>query len=431
MEDTQASTADRNTLPPSDAAKTETPATANGNGNGKRRKLLIGITLLFVIAGAGYWLYHHFIGQFQEYTDDAYVQGNLVQLTPRVTGTVVAINADNTDLVKQGQTLVVLDDTDAKIALQKAEAALGETVRKVQQLYDNEGQLKANVAVKQADLAKAEDDYHRRAKARNGSVSAEEISHAKTAVDAARAAVTLAQQRLKAGQALIANTSVDTHPMVLQAEAKVRDAYLALKRTKIVAPVTGYVAKRSVQLGSRVSPGTPLLAIVPLHDLWIDANFKEAQLEHVRIGQPVTLTADFYGGSVQYDGKVVGLAPGTGSVFSLLPPQNATGNWVKIVQRLPVRVSIDPNELDKHPLRLGLSVRVTINTHDRNGPVLAQAPTDTTVYTTPVYDSEMTEADALVARIVQENLGASAPHRLTGSPQSAISQSRHPVRNNG
>jgi membrane fusion protein (multidrug efflux system) len=431
MDNTQAPAAERDTTPAPEGTNPEAAAASNGNGNGKRRKLLVAITLLFVIAGAGYWLYHHFIGQFQEYTDDAYVEGNLVQLTPRVTGTVIAINADNTDLVKQGQTLVVLDDTDARIALQKAEAALGETVRKVRQLYDNEGQLKANVAVRKADLAKAEDDYRRRKNARNGSVSAEEISHAKTAVDAAQAAVTLAQQQLKAAQALIANTRVDTHPMVLQAEARVRDAYLALKRTKVVAPVTGYVAKRSVQLGSRVAPGTPLLAIVPLHDLWVDANFKEAQLEHVRIGQPVTLTADFYGSSVQYDGKVVGLAPGTGSVFSLLPPQNATGNWVKIVQRLPVRIAIDPQELDKHPLRLGLSVRATINTHDRNGAVLAQAPSSGTVYATPVYDSGTAEADALVARIVQQNLGTAAPHRLTGTPQSAISQNRRTARNNG
>jgi membrane fusion protein (multidrug efflux system) len=203
----------------------------------------------------------------------------------------------------------------------------------------------------------------------------------------------------------VSRTTVATHPDVRQAGAKLGEAYLAASRATLVAPVTGYVAKRSVQLGQQVAPGAPLLAIVPLGEVWVDANFKETQLQHVRIGQPVTLTADLYGGAVTYHGSVIGLAPGTGSAFALLPPQNATGNWIKIVQRLPVRIRLDPRELAAHPLRVGLSMNVSIDTHDRSGPVLASAPSMELPLETKAYEHALVDAARLEREIVQANLG--------------------------
>ena len=339
-------------------------------------------------------------------TDDAYVQGNQISLTPRVTGTVVAINADDTDLVKKGQPLVILDNTDAKVSLQQAEAALGDTMRKVCQFYVNVGQMKANVDNSKITLARAEDDHRRRTAVQNGSVSVEEITHAQQGVDAARDGLQFAEQQLAAAEALIADTDLEHHPMVFQAEANVLDADLALQRTVVNAPETGYVARRSVQIGQRVTPGTSLLTIIPLDQIWVDANFKEEQLKDMRIGQPVELTADFYGGSIKYEGHVAGLGAGTGAAFALLPPQEASGNWIKIVQRLPVRIILNPKQLEKFPLRLGLTMRAVVNTRDRNGEMLAQTASDKPVYATSVYSNEWANANELVQRLVEQNLHA-------------------------
>ncbi|MBU9258289.1 HlyD family secretion protein [Burkholderia multivorans] len=383
-------------------------ASAQPQNNGKRKRMMTLLVAVIVIAAIAYGLYYFLVARFHEETDDAYVNGNVVQITPQVTGTVIAVKADDTQTVKAGDPLVVLDPADSQVALQQAEANLAQTVRQVRGLFVNDDQYRAQVALRQSDLSKAEDDLRRRlAVAQTGAVSQEEISHARYAVRAAQASLDAAQQQLASNRALTANTTIASHPNVLAAAAKVRDAYLANARNTLPAPVTGYVAKRSVQVGQRVSPGTPLMSVVPLNAVWVDANFKEVQLKHMRIGQPVELTADIYGSSVVYHGKVVGFSAGTGSAFSLLPAQNATGNWIKVVQRLPVRIELDPKDLDKHPLRIGLSMQVDVNIKDERGDQLVNVPN--TVYQTDVFAKYGDEADAEIARIIAENAGGNAP----------------------
>ena len=396
------------------------PQPAQPANNGKRKRMMTLLVIVILIAAIAYGLYYFLVARFHEDTDDAYVNGNVVQITPQVTGTVVAVNADDTQTVKTGDPLVVLDPADARVALEQAEANLAQTVRQVRGLFADDNQYQAQVAVREADLSRAQDDLKRRMTvAQTGAVSLEEISHARDAVKSAQAAVDAAQQQLASNRALTANTTIANHPNVQAAAAKVRDAYLNHARNTLPAPVTGYVAKRSVQVGQRVSPGTPLMAIVPLGSVWVDANFKEVQLKHMRIGQPVELTADVYGSSVVYHGKVVGFSAGTGSAFSLLPAQNATGNWIKVVQRLPVRIALDPQELEKHPLRIGLSMQADVNIKDGNGGQLGEAPN--TVYQTNVFAKYGDEADADIARIISENAG---PNGGTQRPaQSAADKS--------
>ncbi|AOJ86983.1 HlyD family secretion protein [Burkholderia sp. AW33-5] len=383
-------------------------ASAQAQNNGKRKRMMTLLIAVIVIAAIAYGLYYFLVARFHEETDDAYVNGNVVQITPQVTGTVIAVKADDTQTVKAGDPLVVLDPADSQVALQQAEANLAQTVRQVRGLFVNDDQYRAQVALRQSDLSKAQDDLRRRmAVAQTGAVSQEEISHARDAVRAAQASVDAAQQQLASNRALTANTTIASHPNVMAAAAKVRDAYLANARNVLPAPVTGYVAKRSVQVGQRVSPGNPLMSVVPLNAVWVDANFKEVQLKHMRIGQPVELTADIYGSSAVYHGKVVGFSAGTGSAFSLLPAQNATGNWIKVVQRLPVRIEIDPKDLEKHPLRIGLSMQVDVDIKDERGDQLVNAKN--TVYETSVFAKYGDEADAEIARIIAENAGGNAP----------------------
>jgi membrane fusion protein (multidrug efflux system) len=379
-------------------------ANAQSANTGKRKRMMTLLVIVILIAAIAYGLYYFLVARFHESTDDAYVNGNVVQITPQVTGTVIAVNADDTQTVKAGDPVVVLDPADARVALQQSEANLGQVVRQVRGLFADDNQYQAQVEVREADLSRAQDDLHRRMTiAQTGAVSQEEISHARDAVKSAQAALDAAKQQLASNRALTANTTIADHPNVEAAAAKVRDAYLANARNTLPAPVTGYVAKRSVQVGQRVSPGNPLMAIVPLNGVWVDANFKEVQLKHMRIGQPVELTADVYGSSVVFHGKVVGFSAGTGSAFSLLPAQNATGNWIKVVQRLPVRVALDPQELEKHPLRIGLSMNVDVSIKDENGGQLGDA--QNTVYQTNVFDKYGDEADAEIARIIAENAG--------------------------
>jgi membrane fusion protein (multidrug efflux system) len=361
--------------------------------------------LLFVvilIAAVAYGLYYFVDARFHVDTDDAYVNGNVVQITPQVTGTVVAVNADNTQTVRMGEPVVVLDPADARIALQQAEANLAQTVRRVHGLYVDDDQYRADVAQRQSDLSKAHDDLQRRlATGMTGAVSDEEISHARDALKSARAALDSAQQRLASNRALTMNTTIERHPDVLAGAAKVRDAYLAYARNTLPAPVTGYIAERSVQVGQRVSPGTPLMSVVPLEQVWIDANFKEWQLRNIRVGQPVLLKADVYGSSVTFRGRVAGFSPGTGSALALLPAQNATGNWIKVVQRLPVRIEVDPQQLHQHPLRVGLSMNVDVDIKDQSGGQLRDPPNSS--YTTNVFAKYGDEANAEIERIIAEN----------------------------
>lgn len=349
---------------------TEIPA------NGRRKRGLIAIAAAFGLAGAawgGWWATH---GRFMEHTDDAYVAGNVVQITPQVAGTVVSIDADDTQLVKAGQALVRLDPSDARVALQQAEAQLGQSVREVRALYAGGGALEASIKQREADLAKARDDLARRQQiAGTGAVAGEEIDHARAALRAAETAVFTAREQLGTNRVQTSGTRVETHPTVQRAAARVEETYLALARTAVPAPIGGLVARRSVQIGQRVAAGAPLMAVVPLEQVWVDANFKESQLRRMRIGQPVTVTADVYGSSVEYHGKVAGLAAGTGAAFALLPAQNASGNWIKVVQRVPVRVTLDAQELAAHPLRIGLSMQVEVDMREGgDAPLSAAAP---------------------------------------------------------
>jgi len=404
-------------------APTSTPSAEARSA--QRRTALTAIAAAVLLAGAAWGGYHWLHGRHFETTDNAYVQANVVQITPQVGGTVVAIQADDTDFVKPGATLVKLDPADAKVALEQAEAALAQTVREVRGLYANNATLKAQIAVReadarrtQADLARAQDDVNRRSPlVASGAVGKEEFDHANSTLAAARSAqaaaasaLETAKEQLAANQVMTEGTTVEQHPNVQRASAKVREAYLAVQRTELLAPVGGLVARRSVQLGQRVAAGTPLMAVVTLDKPWVDANFKESQLARLRIGQPAVLVADVYGQKIEYHGKVLGLGAGTGSAFSLLPAQNATGNWIKIVQRVPVRIELDAKEVAEHPLRVGLSMEVTVDVADGQGKVLADAPRgDAAASTkTAVFDPLQREADARVRKILAVNLGGQA-----------------------
>ncbi|MGI4983901.1 MAG: efflux RND transporter periplasmic adaptor subunit [Janthinobacterium lividum] len=398
--------------PPSPPAAPQAPAPASApasapapKSSGRRKWWLLLVALIVIIAAVAYGFYYFLVAQFHEETDDAYVNGNVVQITPQVMGTVIAVNADDTQTVKQGDPLVRLDDADAKVALEQAEANLAQSVRQGRTLYANNNAYSATVAERQSDLAKAKSDLQRRvAIAQTGAVSGEEISHARDDVRGAQAAVDAAQQQLVSNRALTDRLSVGNQPNVKLAAARVRDAYLNYARNTLPAPVAGYVAKRAVQVGQRVSPGTPLMAIVPLSGVWVDANFKEVQLRHMRIGQPVDLTADVYGGKQVFHGHVQGFSAGTGSAFALLPAQNATGNWIKVVQRLAVRIALDPQELQAHPLRIGLSMNVDVTIKDQEHDQLGTVPN--TVYQTDVFAQYGAQADADIARIIAANIGS-------------------------
>jgi membrane fusion protein (multidrug efflux system) len=364
----------------------------------KRKRLLTILALVFFLAGVIWGVRWFVYSRGHETTDDAYVAGNLVRVTPRISGSVVAVLADDTDFVKQGQVVVKLDDTDARLALAKAEADLGEIVRQISQTFEAHAQQAANLAVKQRTLEQAEADLARRDRAvAVEAISREEAEHARATRDKAKSELDLARAQLAASAAEVDGTSVATHPAVKQAEARLREAWLAVKRCEIRAPGDGRVAKRSVQIGQQVAPGVALMAIVPMTQLWVEANFKEDQLKDMHVGQPAQLVSDLYGSDKTFHGTVVGLSPGTGSVFSLLPPQNASGNWIKIVQRLPVRIALDPEELAKHPLRVGLSMEVEVETGTA-GKAEAQPATR---YVTPVEDAS--GADALIHAILQAN----------------------------
>jgi membrane fusion protein (multidrug efflux system) len=346
---------------------------ANGSAS-KRKKILLTLATFFVVVGIGFGLYWLLVSRFVEETENAYVQGNVVQVTPQIAGTVTKIYVDDTDVVKPGQPLIGFDTADADVALAQAEAQLAQTVREVRTLYATQAQSDANVKLREAELVRAQDDLMRRkALSGTGAVSGEEIRHAELAVSTAQASVTAAKEQLASGRALTNGTTVTQHPNVQRAAAHVEEVMLAQARSTLYAPVGGEIAKRNAQVGQRINPGAPVMAIVPLDQLWVDANFKEAQLRNMRVGQPVTLTADLYGSKVKYDGKVVGMGAGTGSAFALLPAQNATGNWIKVVQRLPVRIALDPKQLVEHPLRIGLSMNAEVDIHDQNGAQISTA----------------------------------------------------------
>jgi len=373
----------------------------------KSRVVLLRLLVVVVVLGIiAFVLWYMLEGRWHESTDDAYVNGNVVMITPQVAGTVVSIGADDGDRVHAGQVLVQLDPSDADVVVAEAKANLANTVRKVRGLYNNVNGAKADVEQRLLAVQKARADFNRRRDlAKTGAISAEELSHAKDALDTAQSGVIAAQELYQTNKVLVDDTVVASHPDVQAASAKLRAAYLDDVRATLVAPVDGYVAKRSVQVGQRIMPGTALMAVVPLHQVWIDANFKETQLTKMHIGQPVSVESDVYGSAVTYTGKIQSLGVGTGSAFSLLPAQNATGNWIKIVQRIPVRVFFDdPQQLAKHPLRLGMSVTVDVGLHDQTGPTLSKQEPAGPVFSTNVYEKQLMQADVEIAKIIHANM---------------------------
>jgi len=370
--------------------------------NPRKRRLLM-LAAAVAIVGLAYGAYWLLVSRYYETTDDAYVATNIVQVTSEIPGTVIAVHVDDTQTVEAGQTLVELDPADARIANAGVEAQLARTVRQVRSMFAQAEQLRAQIVQRETELAQAEHDYERRQSlVDDGAVSGEELAHARDTIAQLRAAVDATHRQLDAVLAQIEGTTLETHPEVLAAAAQLRDAALSLHRTRIVAPVAGVIAKRAVQLGQHVAAGAPLMAVVPLEDVWVDANFKEVQLTNVRIGQPVTLKADIYGGSVEYHGKVAGLSAGSGSAFAFLPSQNASGNWIKVVQRLPVRIALDAEQVKQHPLRVGLSMHAKIDLHDTSGPLLSNQ-----VRTTPApvhaSDGDDPAIEERIATIIREN----------------------------
>lgn len=387
---------------------TPTPQPAPHPHNGARRLWLLMLAVVVLLGAVGYGVYWFGHARYYETTDDAYVNGDVVQISSQEPGTVLAVHVDDTQTVAAGAPLVELDPADAKVATANAEAELARSVRQVRGLFAQGAQLRAQIQQRESALRTAESDLQRRqGLLADGAISGEELSHAQDTVVAMRASVAAAREQLAQTFAQIQGTRIDNHPQVLAAAAAVRNAALALRRTRLVAPVGGVIAKRNVQVGQRIAAGTPLLAVVPLDDLWIDANFKEVQLSHMHSAEPVTVRADLYGSAVQFHGRLVGLGAGSGSAFALLPAQNASGNWIKIVQRVPVRILLDPQELKSHPLRLGLSVHVRVDV--RASPSAAE---DGVVRNTPqpvqasVGDDPAVETR--IAQIIADNSGTIA-----------------------
>ena len=378
----------------------------------KRRRGLMALGGVAILGGVVYGSYWIVSARHYQSTDDAYVDGDLVQITSEVPGTVISLTADDTQGVQREQTLLELDPADARVAMSNADARLAGAVREVRTRFATAEQRRAQIAEREIELKRAQNDYGRRSNLlQDGAVSSEELSHTQDNIAQIRANLIEAREQLKATTVQIDGTTVKTHPQVLAAEAAVRDAALALRRTHILAPVTGVVARRSVQVGQRVAAGTPLMAVVPLDDVWVDANFKEVQLKDMRVGQPVEVRSDVYGRSVKYHGKLVGLSAGSGSAFALLPAQNASGNWIKIVQRVPVRIVLDPQELASHPLRVGLSTTVTVDIRDTSGGLIASQVRSQPI---PAQSSlgDDPEVEARIAHILTANGGDGAGTRV-------------------
>jgi membrane fusion protein, multidrug efflux system len=371
----------------------------------KRRNVLLLIAVIFIVLGLLWTAYWVLVLSERERTDDAYVNGNRVVISAQVSGTVIAVLADDTQLAKAGQVLVRLDPIDAQTSLSRTASALAQTVRQVRQEKSTADEYDSVIETRKLELARAESDLAKREPLlAEHAIAPEEVRHARESVELARAALTQAVRQSNSSHALVDGTPVEENPAVLQAKAAYRDAWIASQRNAVVAPVTGYVAERSVQLGQHVQAGQALMTVIPLNSLWVDANFKEVQLRHLRIGQPAEVRSDLYGGSYIFHGHVKGMSAGTGAAFSLLPAQNASGNWIKVVQRVPVRIQIDDADLVKSPLRVGLSATVTVDTTTRNGPVLAMEANGAPVGDTQVYTQDLDKANAEADAVVRRNL---------------------------
>jgi membrane fusion protein (multidrug efflux system) len=382
----------------------DTEAPSTGKPRARRRGLLI-LGALVVIGLVIWGVFHFVLATPQEETDDAYVAGDVVAITARDPGTVLAIRADNTQTVKAGQPLIDLDAATVDVNLAAAEADLAKAVRATRADFSKVGATDAGVVQARASLAAAQGDYaRRRTAAAAGAISGEELSHAADALKVARANLQLALAQQAQSRTTVSGTDVSSNPAVLAAIAAYRRAAITRSHMHIVAPIDGVVAQRTVQLGQQVAAGTPLMAVVPLDRVWIDANFRETQLKDLRIGQPTMVTADMYGGGVVYHGRVVGVGAGSGNAFALLPPQNASGNWIKIVQRVPVRIALDPRELHANPLRVGLSVTTTVDTTDQSGARLGTpANHSAATYETAATDADDPKVAARIRQIIAAN----------------------------
>lgn len=374
---------------------------------GTRGKILVIVALIFITLGVLWGLYWVLVLSTRERTDDAYVNGNKVVISSQISGTVIAVLTDDTQRVKAGQVLVRLDPADAQTGLSRSASALGQAVRQVRQEKLTAEQQDSMIATRQLELARAKADLTKREPLlAESAIAPEEVRHARENVQLALAALTQARRQAATSHALVDGVPVEDNPAVLQAKAAFRDAWITAQRNSVVAPVTGYVADRSVQLGQHIQAGQALMTVIPLNALWVDANFKEVQLGNLRIGQAAEVRSDVYGGSFIYHGQVKGVSAGTGAAFALLPAQNASGNWIKVVQRVPVRIQIDATDLAKSPLRVGLSATVTVDITNRQGPVLAPETAIQPVDDTEVYAPDLEKANAEADGIVRRNLGA-------------------------
>ncbi len=387
--------------PPAPPAAAPPPTVPPASTRGRNLKILAGVVAICAVGYAGYWYWD---ARYFESTDDCYVDGDVVQITTEIPGTVIELHVDDTQSVARGQPLLELDPADAGVSVSSAEANLARAVRTVRALFAQADQLRAEIRDREVELRQAERDHERRSGLlSDGAVSSEEFQHTQDRVTEVRASLTAAQELLNETTVQIDRTTIPTHPRVLAAIAAVRDASLSLRRTRLTAPVPGIVARRSVQVGQRVAAGTPLMGVVPLDAVWVDANFKEVQLRDMRVGQPVSLRTDMYGGAAVYHGKLVGLSAGSGTAFALLPGQNASGNWIKIVQRLPVRIELDASELRAHPLRIGLSVTASVDIRDTSGALVSQQVRQIPIPSQASLANDPQE-DARIAQIIRDNL---------------------------
>ncbi|MEC5385375.1 HlyD family efflux transporter periplasmic adaptor subunit [Uliginosibacterium sp. H3] len=397
MSDTPNNNANANDVIKADAAA------AKGSN---RRRGMVRLAIIFILLGGVAFAWWFLVMRNHESTDDAYVSSHIVLVTPQVGGTVTSVEVDDTQSVHAGDVLVRLDPVDAQLVLNQAETALAQSVRELRGVYANLNTLGESVRVREAELARQTDLLERRRSlAGTGAVAQEEVDQASEAVKTARAALQVAREQKEAASVQTENLKIEDHPAVLRAASKVEEAYVAVSRTTLRAPLDGVVARRNVQAGQRVAAGAPLLAVVPLNDVWVDANFKESQLREMRVGQPVKLRADMYGSKVDYDGRVAGVSAGTGGVFSLLPAQNATGNWIKVVQRVPVRIELNPEQVRAHPLRVGLSVAAEVDVRDVQGQAIAADKAAAPVPLASVDEAALKTAHERVAKIIHDNLG--------------------------
>ena len=381
----------------------DTPTSSNNKSQQRKKGLSIFILLLLLISigSAAYWYF--FIKGFEE-TEDVYVSGNQVMVSAQVAGNISKINVDNMDPVQADDVLLELDDTNAKLSFEQAKSNLANSVRQVSQLNYTVKQLKSAVRANEITLAQAQGNLNRRVQlVKDGAIDKESFQHAKEAVELAKANLTTSQNQLGANQALLLDGPSSEQPQIQSAVSNLKQAWLNLERTKIRSPIKGYVARRNAQVGQAVSVGGALMAVVTTDQMWLDANFKETQLTHMRIGQPVEIHFDLYGKDKTFNGKVVGIEMGTGSAFSLLPTQNATGNWIKVVQRVPVRIQLDPQQLAENPLRIGLSATVKVNVTDSQGETLRNQAPSTTLYSTNVLQYDESAVNNLIESIIRDN----------------------------